>query len=472
MRLNIHMAPSRQFTHEGAPASRLTPLQELRRSVLSCLLWEDTFYENGKSIAERIAENAAKVDPHSLANLAIEARQSFHLRHVPLLLLTILAKTGAGIPRLTRDTVEAVISRPDELGELLSIYWKDGKTPLAHGLQKGLRQAMTKFDAFQFWKWNRDSAIKIRDVAFITHATFPDLDRQMLMANMVNRTFFPEKTKGGFELAKLGLEGDPRKETPETWEALIAAAGSNREVRRGIWEELLKRALNRQSGGFGYMAILRNLRNMTADDVNAQLIEMAIEARIGAKRVLPFRFVQAAKITPQFFRSLDTALKASIVHQEPMPGITVLVVDCSGSMTTPLSQHGQVSRLDAAAALAGCVHGQTRLIAFGHEAREVKPVPGLACVDILQSSGVGHSTNAHLGVMLANQMKPLPDRIIIITDEQVSQSLPSCAIPAKYIINVGPYKNGIGFGEWTKIDGFSASTLDYIREFERGAELI
>lgn len=472
MRLNSAVRAARLLTHEGAPASRLTPYQELRRSVLSCLLWEDTFYESGQGIAERIAGNAHKVTPHELASLAIEARQSFHLRHVPLLLLTVLARTGAGIPGLTRNTVEAVISRPDELGELLAIYWRNGKAPLAAGLRKGLRQALLKFDGFRLSKWDRDAAVKIRDVAFLTHASFPDLDRSRLLANMVNRSFFPEKTKGGFPLREaLGLEdgAEPGLPMPHTWEALLAAVGPDKAKRRGVWEDLLKRMLARESGGLGYMALLRNLRNMTEDGVNAQLIETCLEARIGARRILPFRFVQASKVAPQFYRSLDEALRATIPLQEPLPGTTCLVVDCSGSMSTPLSAKGQVSRLDAAAALAGCVNGRTRLIAFGSEAREVAPVQGLGCHAVLERSGVGHATNAHLGILLANKMKPLPDRIIIVTDEQISQSLPNCDIYSRYIINVGPYKNGIGYGEWTKIDGFSASTLDYIREIERGA---
>lgn len=43
-------------THEGAPAKRISTLDQLRRTTLACLLWEDSFYEDGKAIAERIAE--------------------------------------------------------------------------------------------------------------------------------------------------------------------------------------------------------------------------------------------------------------------------------------------------------------------------------------------------------------------------------------------------------------------------------
>lgn len=470
MRLNTSVKRPNEYTHEGAIASRLTPIQELRRSVLSCLLWEDTFYESGVSIAERISRNAKIVDPHQLAALAIEARQSFHLRHVPLLLLTELAKTGRGIPGLTRNTVEATISRPDEMMELMAMYWKDGRKSLPHAILKGLRQAALKFDTYQLNKWDRDGEVKLRDAIFLAHINFPDAERASLAANIVNRSTFPEATQGGFRIKEaLGLDGSPHVEMPQTWEALIAAVGSDKGKRKSIWTDLLKRTLAKEGNSFGYMGLLRNLRNMAEDGVDNQLIERAIEARVGAKRVLPFRFIQAAKITPQFFRSLDRALQANVPIQEALPGTTAVCVDCSGSMTSPLSAMGQVTRLDAASALAGCVNGRVRLVAFGNDAREIQPIQGLGCATALQHSGVGHATNAHLAVTLVNNMKPLPDRVIVISDEQITQALPKPKTQGAYVINVGPYKNGVGYGDYTKIDGFSASTLDYIREFERGA---
>ena len=87
MRLNV-AARNAARTHDGAPAvPDLSDEKMLRRSVLSCLLWEDEFYEDGQSIAARITAAAEKVAPAALAALAIEARAVFNLRHAPLLLL-------------------------------------------------------------------------------------------------------------------------------------------------------------------------------------------------------------------------------------------------------------------------------------------------------------------------------------------------------------------------------------------------
>ena len=42
------------YTNEGGKASHISDLEELKRATMSCLLWEDNFYEDGVSIADRI----------------------------------------------------------------------------------------------------------------------------------------------------------------------------------------------------------------------------------------------------------------------------------------------------------------------------------------------------------------------------------------------------------------------------------
>ncbi|MNR51129.1 hypothetical protein D3C85_1707600 [compost metagenome] len=57
------------------------------------------------------------------------------------------------------------------------------------------------------------------------------------------------------------------------------------------------------------------------------------------------------------------------------------------------------------------------------------------------------------------------DRLIVITDEQSADWVP--APKAKgYMINVASYQNGVGYGQWTKIDGWSEAVVSYIQELE------
>jgi 60 kDa SS-A/Ro ribonucleoprotein len=39
-----------------------------------------------------------------------------------------------------------------------------------------------------------------------------------------------------------------------------------------------------------------------------------------------------------------------------------------------------------------------------------------------------------------------------------------------YVINVASYKNGVGYGKWTHIDGWSESVVEYIRVLEQAVK--
>ncbi len=80
------------FNHEGVKAVRNpTPLYELRRSVLSSLLFENEYYESGKNHVKRVVELIHQCNPTDVALLAMEARSQMYLRHMPLLLVRELA---------------------------------------------------------------------------------------------------------------------------------------------------------------------------------------------------------------------------------------------------------------------------------------------------------------------------------------------------------------------------------------------
>jgi hypothetical protein len=57
------------------------------------------------------------------------------------------------------------------------------------------------------------------------------------------------------------------------------------------------------------------------------------------------------------------------------------------------------------------------------------------------------------------------DRSIIITDEQSHDRVPGPKGKG-YIVNVASNQNGVGYGPWMHIDGFSESIVDYIQEIE------
>lgn len=432
MRLNTTARRYDTVTHEGAPAVTDTPERELRRAVLSCLLWENQFYESGQDIATRITTLASAVPPENVAALAVEARSVFNLRHVPLLLLTVLAKTGAGKPGLVANTIEQVIQRADEPGELLAIYWRNGRKPLPAQFKKGLAKAIKKFSPYQLAKYNRDASVKLRDVLFMVHAKPKDEQQAETWKKLVDRTL----------------------ESPDTWEVALSGGADKKEV----FTRLL------QEGKLGYLALLRNLRNMVTAGVDYLLINNAILARNGAERMFPFRYVAAARACPQLEPAIDTALCAAIGEIPPLSGRTIVLVDVSGSMSDPLSGKSDMTRVDAAAALASIASGNLRVFTFSNALVEVPPRRGMAGVDAVLGSQPHSGTRLGAAIEHVNGLPH--ERLIVITDEQAHDAVPGPAACRAYMINVAGYKPSVAFGPWVKIEGWSEGVLRYIQEIE------
>src|ERR1700761_5357193 len=174
-------------THEGAPAVSISAEAQLRRSVLACMLWEDEFYEDGATIAERIAALVPQVDSGKVAAMAVEAREAMKLRHVPLLLVREMARYATHRV-LVAETLARVIQRADELAEFVAIYWAEGRAPLSGQVKKGLAAAFPKFDEYALAKYDRDGAVRLRDVLFLCHAKPKDADQAGVWRRLVEGT--------------------------------------------------------------------------------------------------------------------------------------------------------------------------------------------------------------------------------------------------------------------------------------------
>lgn len=446
-RINTSTSVKREFTHEGGRAAKApTKLAELTRSVLACLLWEEEFYESGEEIASRIGKLVHENNPRDVAQLAILARNTFMLRHAPLLLVAHLASTVKGTS-LVSDTLVQVIKRPDEMGEFLSIYAKvNGKGPnelksiMTKQIKLGLKRVFLTFDEYQLGKYNRKGAITLLDVMRLVHPKPLDDNQSRVFGNLVKGTL----------------------ESPDTWEVALSTGEDKKETFTRLLTE----------GKLGYLALLRNLRGMIEAGVDVDLIKGAIEARKGASKVLPFRFVAAARHAPVLEASIDTAMIASIKDLPPLRGKTVILVDHSGSMDYRLSSRSDLTRFDAAATLGAiCPSEDTRVFTFSNKVEEVPVRLGMGGIDAIRYSMGWGGTYLKEAIEYVNKAVPDYDRIIVVTDEQ---SHDGCAPPLPgskaYMINVASNANGVGYpssGGWVNITGFSENIFKFIESYER-----
>jgi 60 kDa SS-A/Ro ribonucleoprotein len=431
MRTNTPVVRPPILTHEGAPAHRIGAAAELRRTLMACLLWEDTFYEDGEDVAARITRLVAEVKPEQVMAMAIEAREQMKLRHAPLFVARGLAARRP-VPQGLAALLERIIQRPDELAEFLALYWKPKKQPLAAAVKRGLAAAFRKFDAYRLAKYNRDGAVKLRDVLFLTHAKPKDEAQAATWKQLVEGAL----------------------PAPDTWEVALSGGKDKRET----WERLIAEQK------LGALALLRNLRNMKAAGVPIGTVRAALES-MKVERVLPFRFIAAARYAPELEPALEQAMYRALADVPKLGGRTAVVVDNSGSMEAPLSSKSEMLRQDAAsglAILAREICADPVIIGFGTDAKLLPARRGFALRDAIRQ-GPGGGTNTELAKQLADREGY--DRIVILTDEQSHQAI-SAPKGRGYIVNVGTHEHGIGYGPWTHIDGWSEAVLSYVAAAE------
>jgi hypothetical protein len=433
---SINRAP-RQATvqnHHGLAVKQVSNESQLVRLTMAHMLWEKQFYIDGKQAADQLTTIAAKCSPDFVALTAIKARTEFKLRHVPLVLARTLAKTGG----LTATTLAEVIQRPDEMAEFLSLYWKDGKQPISNQVKKGLGLAFAKFNEYQLAKWDKNSsAISLRDVMFLAHPKPANPEQEALFKRVANK-----------ELV-----------TPDTWETELSAGADKRVTFTRLMREKK----------LGALAFLRNLRNMHDAGVPDAEIR-AFGANVNVDRVLPFRFLAAARIVPQFENMLEEMMFRALAAMPKLPGKTVLLVDISGSMFgTKVTEKSDLDRFDAACALAIMARElceDVEIFSFSTSTVRVAPRRGFALAEAIKNSQRAGGTDLRQAIAHVNAAVASFDRCICFTDEQSSTAPGKIKSAKNYVLNVGTYQNGINNYEWLTVTGFSEAVFNYIQAYE------
>ena len=423
----------KEYTHEGAPAARISPAQELERSIMSCMLWENTFYESGQDIADRIQQLCGVVKPETIRDIALRAKHDMRLRHVPLLLARELLRTEEG-RKLFKEVVPSVITRVDDITEFLAIYWKEGKKPLAKQLKKHLGDSFRKFDEYQLAKYNsKNKAVKLRDAMRILRPK-------------------PENKKESDLWSKL-IKGELA--TPDTWEVEL----SKTDDKKASWQRLVA------EGRLGGMAMLRNIRNMRQAGVDDDLIKQGIN-KVNPGRLLPINFIMSALHNPQFEPDMEKKFFECFT-KEKADGKTVLLIDVSGSMSWGnLSGRSDAKPIDVACSLAMIARemfSDIRIFTFSNGVVEVPARRGFALKDAVLNSQYHGGTDLGGAVKAVTENVASIERLIVLTDEQSNSRVPQYN---GYMINLSSNKNGVGYGQWIHIDGWSDKVLDYVLKYE------
>lgn len=485
------------LNHEGAEAYKLSPEMELYTAVVTSSL-SNKFYETAEEQINRISALISKCDHKFVAQLAVYARSEMNLRSIPLFLVVELAKIHSGDNLISR-TIEKVVLRADEIMELLICYqWRnkcEGIKKLArlsHQIQVGLQRVFNRFDEYQFAKYDRDNLeVKLRDAIFLVHPKAKDDAQQALFDKIVNKTL----------------------ETPYTWETELSVLGqqqfetseAKQEAFKAKWKELIG------SGKLGYMALLRNLRNILNAEVDTDSVKDVTERlsnpqEVARSKQFPFRYLSAYRElldnkNGNVSLVMDALEDAVVATAQNIKGFdknthVLLACDVSGSMTRPISAKSSVTNYDIGLVLAMLLKNRCENVVsgiFGDEWKVVNMPPKgiLSNVELMdkRANEVGFSTNGYKVIEYLRTNNIKMDKVMMFTDCQMWNSYGSgqtiqsewkkykeIAPKAKlYLFDLNGYGQSplkLVNGDVALIAGWSDKIFDMLEAIENGGNVI
>ena len=253
------------------------------------------------------------------------------------------------------------------------------------------------------------------------------------------------KPRSEYESETFRMIRDETLPIPYTWEVVLSTmsdpeTGKTFKTKKEAWEAVLPR--------MGYMAKLRNLRNVLQAGVDIEPVAQHIEnpkAVVNSKQ-FPFRFLSAKKVLTGYndlygrsrsdltsvdpfsknrlVEALDNALEASVVNLPKLKGKTFTSSDNSGSMSSPISVKSslicnEVANIMAALTYHMCDNAVASVFGEGFKVVSISPKNSiLSNAEKLIRTDVGHSTNAWLALYYLNSNKIDVDRIFIFSDMQ------------------------------------------------------
>lgn len=497
MKFNIFTKKENAVTnYEGAKAYAMTPEMELYSAVVTAGL-SDTFYEKADSRLSRIQDLMLKNDPEFIARLAVYARNDMYMRSIPMVLAVELAKLNSG-NGLVAKTVNGVVQRADEITELLAYYqMANGRSGvkklnrLSKQIQKGLSESFNRFDEYQFAKYNRDADIKLRDALFIVHPKAKDEAQQAVFNKIATNAL----------------------SVPYTWETELSALGQlpyeNEKAKaaafKAKWEELI------DSNKIGYMAMMRNLRNILQANVSAAHVKkvceyLSNETAVANSKQLPFRFLAAyrevrnlsSEFVTMVLNALEDAVVLSAKHLKGFDEETRVLIACdvSGSMQKAVSLKSKVLLFDIGLMLGMLMQSKCKRVVSGMfgDTWKVINMPNrgvLSNVDAYykREGEVGYATNGYLVIKDLIERNVVMDKVMLFTDCQLwnttknGESLESTwkaykalAPNAKlYLFDLAGYGNTpvkIEKNDVCLIAGWSDKVFDVLHAIENGENAV
>lgn len=483
------MAPfGKALSANGNLQSIKGPEHILFETLVSTLYGNDSYYESSNDKVKRmIVALTTVVTTHGAQgaifalNVARFAREEMFIRTMPIVMTVELAKImRAQNIQLDgfKDAVTYLIQRADELTDMyayaLTVFGDKKSIPAS--IKKGVAGAFNKFDAYQLGKYNRSEGLKFRDLLRIVHPKPNDIIHAEIFSKIMAETL----------------------EAPYTWEVELSANGQlskeEQKTKAQIWTELIER---KGSGSLGYMALIRNLRNMKEagiSDATWTIVANRIKDPVGVSKSkqLPFGFINAYDIAKTngapsiILNALTEATELSLSNMPELGKRVWIILDCSGSMNGSMGQNANNSPIRVGAIFGAALVKasknafESKFTMFDDYAKHVDLNPADSIFSLyakIMARNAGGGTNLQAALDQKKTLGFEPDTVIIMSDMEVNR-LQSSNISkmfsndcVKVAINLAG-TNTTPISElqgWIQLAGWSERIFQYV-QFTRDSE--
>lgn len=457
-------------TFEGGQGYLRTPKAELFLAAVTEMA-EDKFYESASDRQTRITSLIQKIVSDDIdgfewvCDLVKWLRKDAGMRSASIMVAAeaVASLNGTSCPgwkMSPRQLVSVACQRADEPAEFLG-YWLQNKgrklpAPVKRGIADAAVRMYSEFTALKYDGQSR--TIRMADVIELTHPVPKSPEQSALFKYLIdnrhNRDEFDLDLLPKIALDKFLLNTAPETRMDFFQNGLPTEAGWSWERVAGwlpggltakVWEGIIPT--------MGYMATLRNLRNFDQAGISATskkyVNEKLADPEAVAKSMqFPYRFLSAWMNTEslEWASALETAANYSVNNIPEFEGRTLVIIDTSGSMQSPVGgERSKIQCVDAAAlfgvALALRNVGRVNMVMFADSSVELPVKKGSSLLRSVENfrrqvGKVGYSTRTWQAIQKHYDNH---DRVIVLTDEQSHDrgTNPGCFM---HFVNLAGYR--------------------------------
>jgi TROVE domain-containing protein len=419
-------------TYEGGTGYSRDAQSDLFLLAVSNMVGEQTFYESANVRDERFRELVhivTRQDPDWVRGFIPYLREKMFMRSASV--VAAAEYVDAHGPN-GRGVVASALKRPDEPAEMLA-YWHQlhGRAepkPIKRGVADAVVRMYSETAALKYD--GKGKAWRMGDVIERVHPKPRDARQGQLFRWLLDvRHHTDENTpseqlevlRNYFDWVNNGalIPADGGLPTGVTWETL----STYHKMDKAAWEAVIPQ--------MGYMALLRNLRNFEAAGVDRDVLaaigdKLRDPNEVAKSKQFPIRFYSAykANMSLTYGLTLEDALEHSVKNIPQLKGSTLVMVDVSGSMDSPISARSSIAQWEIASLFGAALAKRAEkadLIAYSDTWTKVPIGPQHSVLRVVERIGKHHHGGTRTIQAVASNYNG-HDRVVILTDEQAFAS--------------------------------------------------